>query len=142
MHINQLSETYFSAAQLAPEDFAVLRASGFSAVICNRPDQENPFELQFDQMRQHAANEGIDLIYIPLTQTSMGVETAKYQRSIVENGDGPVVAYCASGTRSTVIWALTQVEVDSVDTVLEKCANAGYPLEGLRPTLDAIKSKL
>jgi len=60
------------------------------------------------------------------------------QAQEVESSTGPVLAYCASGTRCTVIWALGAVATQSVDETLALAARAGYDLAGLRPRLEQI----
>jgi uncharacterized protein (TIGR01244 family) len=47
------------------------------------------------------------------------------------------VAYCASGTRSTVVWAYGVAADMSADDILAHAARGGYQLQGLRPDLDA-----
>jgi len=49
-----------------------------------------------------------------------------------------VLAYCASGTRSSVIWSLGQAGHLSTDEILAATAQAGYQLDQLRPALDAM----
>ncbi|MBT6544024.1 MAG: TIGR01244 family phosphatase, partial [Rhodobacteraceae bacterium] len=58
----------------------------------------------------------------------------------INSADGPVLAYCASGTRSTVIWALGQIGTLPVDEILNQAAQAGYDLSGLRPTLQGLST--
>jgi uncharacterized protein (TIGR01244 family) len=60
----------------------------------------------------------------------------------LSRSEGPVLAYCASGTRCTVAWAIgSTVEGQDIDQVLSKAQAGGYPLEGLRPTLEEIAQK-
>jgi uncharacterized protein (TIGR01244 family) len=65
----------------------------------------------------------------------MTPDNVALQRSLAETCDGPVLAYCASGTRCTVVWALGQAGEKSADEILGAAAAAGYQLEQLRPAL-------
>jgi len=56
---------------------------------------------------------------------------------LIASTAGPVLAYCASGTRSTVIWALGQTGKMAVDDILATARAAGYDLQSLRPALEA-----
>ena len=67
----------------------------------------------------------------------MTPENVARQREMIANANGPVLAYCASGTRCSVLWALGSAAELGVDQVLETTQNAGYALENLRPTLEA-----
>ena len=49
--------------------------------------------------------------------------------------DGPVFAYCASGNRSSVVWALTQAGKVPADDLIATAARWGYNLEPIRPQL-------
>jgi len=51
--------------------------------------------------------------------------------------DGPVLAYCRTGTRSTTLWALTQAGALPADAIIATAAKAGYDLTGVRPELEA-----
>ncbi|MBT8412600.1 MAG: TIGR01244 family phosphatase, partial [Octadecabacter sp.] len=51
---------------------------------------------------------------------------------------GPVLAYCASGTRSSIVWALGQAGTMATDEIITAAAAAGYDLSGLKPQLDAL----
>lgn len=51
-------------------------------------------------------------------------------------GDGPALAYCRSGNRSTVLWALTQAGQRPASEILGIAADAGYDLSGVAPMLN------
>ena len=63
------------------------------------------------------------------------------QAEMIEHSDGPVFAYCASGTRCSVVWALGQAGQVPVDQILAATAQAGYNLENLRPALEQAASQ-
>ena len=138
MQIRQVTPRYSVSPQIAPEDMEAIRAHGFTAVICNRPDEENPVDHQAAAMAEAAKAAGLAFTAIPLTHQTMTPDNIARQEAAVAASDGPVLAYCASGTRCTVIWALSQAGALSSDEILSTAAQAGYDLGGLRPTLDAI----
>ncbi|MDF3606601.1 hypothetical protein PE067_10865 [Paracoccus sp. DMF-8] len=51
---------------------------------------------------------------------------------------GPKAAYCRSGNRSTVLWALSQAHLRPADELSETAARAGYDLSGVRPLLESL----
>jgi uncharacterized protein (TIGR01244 family) len=63
-------------------------------------------------------------------------------RAALDAADGPVLAYCRSGTRSCNLWALAEAKAGANSAELvEKAAGAGYDLSGIRPTLDALSGR-
>ena len=55
---------------------------------------------------------------------------------ILSQADGPVLAFCRSGTRSTYLWALARARLgDDPDGLVEKAEAAGYDISGIRPAL-------
>ena len=73
---------------------------------------------------------------LELTHQTMTPDNVVKQFEMVDAAEGPVLAYCASGTRCTVIWALSQAGKASADEILGTAAQAGYMLEQLRPHLE------
>jgi uncharacterized protein (TIGR01244 family) len=55
------------------------------------------------------------------------------------DSDGPVLAYCRSGTRSCNLWALAAAKAGrNPNLLLAQAEDAGYDLRGIRPMLDAL----
>lgn len=137
MQIRQVTPRYSVSPQIAPEDLEAIRAHGFTTVICNRPDEENPAGLQAAAIGEAAKAAGLAFEVIPLTHQTMTPENIARQEAIVAASEGPVLAYCASGTRCTVIWSLARAaEGIPADEILKTAADAGYDLSGLRPRLE------
>jgi uncharacterized protein (TIGR01244 family) len=83
----------------------------------------------------------MDFAVLPLTHQPKTDENIASQKTLIEDAEGPVLAYCASGTRSTVIWALSQAGSLSADEILATANRAGYALDGLRPTLESLADR-
>lgn len=141
MDIRQITPRYHVSPQISPEDAADLGAAGIVRVICNRPDEEVPPSHQADAIGAAVRAAGIEFECLPLTHQTMTPENIARQADLVAAADGPVLAYCASGTRSSVIWALGQAGTQSTDDILNSVTQAGYDLSGLRPTLEALSQK-
>lgn len=140
MDIRQLTPSYSVSPQIDPADMTAIREAGFTRIICNRPDAEIPPHLHAQQMAKAAEAAGLDFAVLPLTHDTMTPENIARQMSLAE-ADGPVLAYCASGTRCSVIWSLGKA-TDSdlgVDEILSTTASAGYDLSALRPRLEHLK---
>jgi len=135
MDIRAITPTYAVSKQIHPDDLQAIREAGFKTVICNRPDGEIPEELHANVMAEAAKAAGLAFEVLPMTMQTMSADNIAKQFEFVEKSDGPVLAYCASGNRCSIIWALNQVGKQSVDDILEQTANAGYDLSALRGAL-------
>ncbi len=133
-----ITDRYHVSPQISPEDAAAIKQAGYTLVIDNRPDGEVPPDFQADAMRTAMESAGLRFEVLPLTHQTMNADNIMRQGELIEGTEGKVLAYCASGTRSTVVWALGKASDLGADTVLEAAAQAGYNLEGLRPTLRAL----
>lgn len=137
MDIRPITDRYSVSPQIAPEDVAAIKEAGYTKIICNRPDGEVPPALRADAVEAAAKAAGLAFEALPLTHQTMTPENVSRQKELVEMSDGPVLAYCASGTRCSVVWALGQIGALSAEDILTATARAGYDLNGLRPLLEA-----
>lgn len=136
MELRPLTPRYSVSPQISVEDVPALVDAGITLVICNRPDEEVPPSHKADKIGTAVRDAGLRFEVLPLTHQTMTPENIARQRDLMDGADGPVLAYCASGTRSSVIWALGQAATQPVDDILARTAAAGYQLDGLRPALD------
>jgi len=134
MEIRQLTDSYAVSPQIMPEDVAALKAAGFVRVICNRPDGENPPALQAAEMRRHVESAGMEFVENPVTPGQFTPDLIARQSKAMQ-APGPVFAYCASGNRSSVVWALTQAGHQPADALIATAARWGYNLEPFRAML-------
>ena len=132
MDIRPLTNGYAVSPQIAPEDAEAIAAAGYRRVICNRPDTEVPPELRADAVGKAVMAAGMDFVILPLTHDTLRGFVEEHRSAAAR---GPTLAYCASGTRSTVAWALSQAGTMPADEILGRAAKAGYDLGGLRGEL-------
>ena len=90
--------------------------------------------------REAAEAAGLKYVVNPLTLETMTEDRQALQRDSLAACDGKVLAYCRSGTRSTICWALAHAGEMETDDIVNAAANGGYDLSGLKPHLDQIKS--
>ena len=136
-----ITENYHVSPQIAPEDAAAIKAAGYDTVICNRPDEENPAPWQAEAMRTAMTAQGLRFEVLPITHQTLSPQLAASQRALVDAAEGRVLAYCASGTRCTIVWALGEAASGGLgsDEIIAAAAAGGYDLAGLRPTLEALR---
>jgi uncharacterized protein (TIGR01244 family) len=136
MDLRPLTPRYHVAPQLTPADMPAIAAAGYTMVICNRPDNEVPPELQADALRRAALAAGLRFELLALDQQTLTPENAAHQRDLIAGADGKVLAYCRTGTRCSVIWGMGQAAALTVPGVLQQAAAAGYQLDGYRPLFE------
>lgn len=138
MDIRPLTETYAVSPQIAPEDMAAIAAAGFTRIICNRPDGEIPPDLRADVIRQAAEAAGLDFVNNPVVGGALTLENVQMQAAAQKDSAGPVLAYCASGNRSSIVWALSHAGVRPTDELIAVPARYGYGLEPFRETIEQL----
>lgn len=135
MDIRPITPDYAVSPQIAAEDIPAIATAGYVAILCNRPDSEVPEGLQADAIRQAAEAAGLAFVINPVTHEGLNSEMIALQSDTLRDAGGPVLAYCASGTRSTIVWALGQSGAMPADDIIGAAAKAGYDLSGLRGRL-------
>lgn len=138
MDIRPITQTYAVSPQIEPADLPAIKSAGFVAVICNRPDAEVPTELQAQALRIATEAAGLRFYENPVTHQTLNMQMVSDQMTAAAEAGGPVLAYCASGTRSSIVWSLGQAGAMSVDDIIAATAKAGYDLAGLKPRLEAL----
>lgn len=132
MDIRQLTPRYFVAPQISPQDMAAYKEAGITRILCNRPDEEVPASLGAAAMQAAAEAAGLEFAAQPLTHATMTEENVTRNREIGVEKEGVTLAYCASGTRSTIAWALGQAGKQPADDIIKAAQSAGYDLENMR----------
>lgn len=153
MDIRPLTDRYAVSPQINPEDLPAIAAAGFKTVINNRPCAEIPPSHQKDVMADAAKAAGLDYIVIPIVHANLGPELAKEQAAACADAEGPILAYCASGTRCTIVWAMAQAMGDAMgrpvsengtpdaDMIVNTAAAQGYDIAMLHPQLTELANK-
>lgn len=120
--------------QIALDDLARAKAEGFKLVINNRPDGEDPSQPTSAEVEAAARALGLDYVHIPV-RGGPTPDQVEANHLAIEQADGPVLAFCRSGTRSIVTWSLGEFQADARtrDELVELGAQAGYDLSGAFP---------
>lgn len=130
------------AGQLELADVARAASEGFKVLVSNRPDGEDPGQPSAAEMKTAAEAAGMRFVGLPYTgPTPPGIvgETA----TLLDETSGPVLAYCRTGRRSIMAWALAQALAGAKrpDEIIALAGRAGYDLEGARGALDTLAPK-
>lgn len=126
--IRPVTPHFATAPQLAPSDMADASAQGFRLVVNNRPDGEQPGQPSGAEIEAAARAAGMDYVHVPVVG---GPSPAQVEavRAAVAGADGPVLAFCRSGTRSIVTWARGEAQAGrDREELVELGRGAGYDL--------------
>ncbi|NNC73083.1 MAG: TIGR01244 family phosphatase [Sphingomonadaceae bacterium] len=133
-----LSDTMLAAPQISPDDVARAAAEGITLIVNNRPDDEAPGQPAGAAIQGAAKDAGIDYLAIPVTHAGFSLPQVEAMREAIENNKGKTLAFCRSGTRSTLLWALARVHMgDDPDAVEAAADEAGYSVAPVRSIMDA-----
>jgi sulfide:quinone oxidoreductase len=128
----ELAPGLSAAGALGPSDIEALAASGVRTLINNRPDNEDPGQLPAAEARRLAAAHGIAYHHIPVTAATLSRADVEAFAAVLRSASQPVVAHCRSGTRSTLLWALTQLDEGADPAVLiAQAARQGIDIAAL-----------
>ena len=138
----KIDESILVSPQIRPNDLVEAAAQGVRLVINNRPDDEEAGQPEGAAIEDAAQAAGIAYTAIPVTHAGFSHAQVAAMVQALEQADGPVLAYCKSGTRSTYLWALARAKMGEHPAVLiEKAEGAGYDLRPIRPMLDALAAR-
>lgn len=135
MEIRPVDEMFAVAPQLQPQDMAELARQGYVAVLCNRPDGEEPGQPLIADMRTAAEAAGLAYHHIPVAGGAFPEAAIAAFRAVRRGTDGKMLAYCRTGTRSITLDTLANHGGLSADARIERAAQAGYDLSPLRDRL-------
>ncbi len=138
MEIRQLTGEFAVSPQIEPSDVSALVAAGFRMVICNRPDAEVSAELFAEKIRVAVEEAGLIWAENVFSSKTMIMEHVVRQGDLAGSADGPVLAYCRTGTRSATAWAFSQAGVLTSDEIVAATERGGYTLKGLREQIEVL----
>lgn len=116
MGIKFLTDRLSVSGQITADDLAILKKSGVTTIINNRPDGEEAGQPLSDALAAKAKELGLAYHFIPVTSGTLPDTDAAKMGKILNGSAGQVHAFCRSGNRSSLLWsrsedlASTQIE--------------------------------
>jgi uncharacterized protein (TIGR01244 family) len=131
----RVTDTFTTSPQIEVADLGEVARQGFKLVINNRPDGEAPDQPTSAQMEAAAKALGLEYRYVPVRGGPTPEQVDEVAAAVAE-ADGPVFAFCRSGTRSIVTWSIGQALAGEAtrDELLDAGGKAGYDLSGVLPS--------
>ncbi|NVK40739.1 MAG: TIGR01244 family phosphatase [Oceanospirillaceae bacterium] len=141
MDVRQLTPFLSVSPQLTPADVGLAAAAGFKAIVCNRPERESEDQPANDDIQAACERHGLAWHYLPVVSGQITDADVAAFRELMNVLQGPVLAFCRTGTRSTTLWALSEAPHLDAAAILNTASAAGYDLTGLRERLRALAGR-
>jgi len=139
--MKKLSENFYIAPQIGLGDLEAIKAAGIMAIINNQTEHETPHQVPTDDMKKAVIEQGMGYYPIPIAGGQFSLDDVTTLQTLINDTQGPVLAYCLSGTRSAVLWMFANAPDHDIDELISSALQAGYNLGHLKPSLEAFKSR-
>jgi uncharacterized protein (TIGR01244 family) len=131
MMLNKIIEDYVVSDQITEEDIEQLKEAGFKTIFCNRPDNEEQNQVTVKSIQDKAIESGLNFIHQPVIGGQISQNDIDQFSDYFDAAEKPIFAYCRTGTRSSMLWALSESGKRSIDEILQLTSAAGYNLSNL-----------
>jgi uncharacterized protein (TIGR01244 family) len=135
-----LTETLYVAPQITVDTVTEAAGRGVSLIINNRPEDESAYQTPGEVIAAAAEALGMSYRAIPVTHAGFAPwQIDALDEALGSLGEGKALLYCRSGTRSTLLWALSRARAgEAVEAVGQTAAAAGYDIAPVRQIMDAL----
>jgi uncharacterized protein (TIGR01244 family) len=138
----KLSDSVFASPQITAGDIEEAAAIGVAMVINNRPDGETEGQPSGAEIEAAARAAGMEYVAIPITLPALSDVHVMAMRESLDRAAGKVLAYCRSGNRSTLLWALAEAMAGADPAeVARAAAEAGYDVAPVRAVMEAYAAR-
>ena len=138
----RLTDRVFVSPQIDVPQVAEAAQQGITLIINNRPEDESEDQTPGAAIADAAVAAGIAYCAIPITHAGFSEGQLAAMADALAGSDGPVLAYCRSGTRSTLLWALAEARRGvSPHSLTATAAEAGYDVSPVRAIMDMLAAK-
>jgi uncharacterized protein (TIGR01244 family) len=135
----KLSDTVFASPQIGTAEVAEAAAQGIALIVNNRPEGESDDQTPGAEIEAAAQAAGLGYVAIPVTHAGFSEWQVKAMAEALASAKGPVLAYCRSGTRSTLLWSLAEASRGADPaTLAAQAAQAGYDITPVRALVDML----
>ena len=126
----QLDDKTMVCGQITPGEIPAIRELGVTMIVNNRPDDEDEGQPASDEIEAAAVAAGIAYRHIPIVR-GMGPADVEAMReaiaAVAQVEGGKMFAFCRSGNRSALAWAVARSEDGVERAEIERCVEgAGF----------------
>jgi sulfide:quinone oxidoreductase len=110
MAFTALNDRISISPQIGASDVGAIKAAGFRAIICNRPDGEDAGQPSAEEIQAAAEQAGLGFAHVPVRANPPSTADAAAMRIVLAALPAPVLAYCRTGGRSQKVAELAAVD--------------------------------
>lgn len=139
----KIDDKTYASPQISVDDIVKAAALGIGMIVNNRPENESDDQTPGADIAAAAAAAGMDYVAIPVTHAGFSMpQVEAMEAALAAAGDKPVLTYCRSGTRSTLLWALAQARMGKdLAAIAASAARAGYDVSPISANLDFLSAQ-
>jgi sulfide:quinone oxidoreductase len=143
MELFDLTDDIFLAGQIGPDAIPYLAEQGIRSIVCNRFDGEEPGQPDFPSVERAAEARGIAAVYLPVLQPPQPIsdDEAFAFGQVLAALPKPALAYCRTGSRSVILWGLSEARRRPFKEIVLAGMGAGYDLTGWVPRFQALYNR-
>ncbi|MCP4936035.1 MAG: TIGR01244 family phosphatase [bacterium] len=140
--VRKLDDGYWTAGYITPQDIAMAAACGFKSIVNILPKDDTDQHMTDAQAKELVETASLEYRYMPLYGHQVNNEyIATAYGSMIKELQKPVLTYCRSGTRVTLLWAMIRAGNLDVDDILDRALNNGYDIEVIKEDLEKMAKK-
>jgi len=110
MTLRRLDEANWVSGQITPEDVPALARDGVTVLVNNRPDYEEPGQPLAGDIEAAAERAGLAYRFVPIIRGIGPADVDAMRQAIRDADGGKLLAFCRSGNRSALAWAVAMRE--------------------------------
>lgn len=138
----KLSDDFYASPQVTPGEMSEAAAMGIALVVNNRPDGEAPDQPQGADIEAAARAAGMDYLAIPVGSAGFSEPQVERLQQAMAGASGPVLGFCRSGTRSTLLWSLSRARSgEDPESIADAAAAVGYDVAPVRPAMEMFAAR-
>lgn len=128
MELEPLHDHFFVSKQIELANLKQIADTGIKTVINNRPDDETPGQVKSETLSDQARALGLNYHFLPVASGRISQSDFSKFVEILKNETHPILAFCRTGMRSTLLWAKSREGTMPEGDVLGKAAKGGYDI--------------
>ncbi|QIE47543.1 TIGR01244 family phosphatase [Pseudohalocynthiibacter aestuariivivens] len=131
MDPRKITDSFTVSPQIEVEDISAIADAGYRSILCNRPDNEEIGQCGCDAIETAAKAAGLAYRAVPITSGQVSQTDLADFRAALDEMPAPILAYCRTGTRCTMLWSIAQMDHMEPAEIVAAAAEAGYDMSGL-----------
>lgn len=137
-----LSDRVLASPQLTLADVASAGSKGVTLIVNNRPECEAEDQTPGPAIEAAARAAGMDYLAIPIAPGNFDEAQVSAMAEALGEAQGKVLAYCRTGTRSTLLWALAQAaNGEPLEHIASAASAAGFDVSPVRHAMTELAGR-